>query len=117
MAETLMPNMKFLAEQGISMVLGTDGGPALGGSGIDTLEELELMVELGLSPDQAIRAATRNPAELLGKLDDLGTVEAGKLADLIILGGDPLKDISQIRNIEVVIKGGTVVVDRRNGRD
>ena len=51
--------------------------------------------------------------ELLGQLDDLGTLEAGKLADLIILDGDPLQDISVIHNIEVVIKGGKIVADHR----
>ncbi|MCH6570054.1 MAG: amidohydrolase family protein, partial [Acidobacteria bacterium] len=54
-----------------------------------------------------------NAAEHLGKLDELGTLEPGKLADLIIVDGDPLMDISVIHNIEVVIKGGKVVVDHR----
>ena len=95
------------------MVLGTDGGPARGGSGIDTLKELEWMVQAGMSPAQVIQAGTRHAAELLGQLDELGTLEAGKLADLIILDGDPLQDISVIHNIEVVIKGGNIVADHR----
>jgi len=60
-----------------------------------------------------IQAGTRHAAELLGKLDELGTLEAGKLADLIMVDGDPLTDISVIHNIEVVIKGGKVVADFR----
>ena len=113
MADILLPNLKGLADQGVCMVLGTDGGPARGGSGIDTLKELEWMVQAGMSPAQVIQAGTRHAAELLGQLDELGTLEAGKLADLIILDGDPLQDISVIHNIEVVIKGGNIVADHR----
>ena len=113
MADILLPNLKGLADQGVRIVLGTDGGPARGGSGIDTLKEMEWMVQAGMSPAQVIQAGTRNAADLLGKLDELGTLEAGKLADLIIVNGDPLKDISVIHNIEVVIKGGQVVADLR----
>ena len=113
MADTLLPNVKRLAEQGVRMVLGTDGGPARGGSGPDTLKELELMVKAGLTPQQAIQAGTRNAAQLLGKLHELGTVEAGKLADLLVVDGDPLADISVIHKIELVIKNGSIVVDNR----
>jgi len=113
MADILLPNLKGLADQGVRMVLGTDGGPARGGSGIDTLKELEWMVQAGMTPAQVIQAGTRHAAELLGQLDELGTLEAGKLADLIILDGDPLQDISVIHNIEVVIKGGKIVADHR----
>jgi imidazolonepropionase-like amidohydrolase len=113
MADILLPNLKGLADQGVRMVLGTDGGPARGGSGIDTLKELEWMVQAGMTPAQAIQAGTRHAAELLGKLDEMGTLEAGKLADLIIVDGDPLMDISMIHNIEVVVKGGKIVADHR----
>ena len=113
MADILLPNLKGLADQGVRIVLGTDGGPARGGSGIDTLKEMEWMVQAGMSPAQVIQAGTRNAADLLVKVDELGTLEAGKLADLIIVNGDPLKDISVIHNIEVVIKGGQVVADLR----
>ena len=114
MTDTLLPNVKRLAEQGVRMVLGTDRGPARGGSGLDTLKELELMVEAGLTPQQAIQAGTRNAAQLLGKLNDLGTVEAGKLADLIVVDGDPLTDISIIHNIELVLKNGEIVFRAAN---
>ncbi len=72
------------------------------------------MVEAGLTPLQAIQAGTRNAAQLLGKLDDLGTVEAGKLADLIVVNGDPLADISTIHNIELVTKNGQIVFGANN---
>lgn len=111
--ETAMANLKQLADQGVRIVVGTDGIPSAGASGLDTLTELELMVEAGMSPEQVIQAATRNAAQHLGKLDELGTVEAGKLADLIIVNGDPLADIAVLHDIEVVIKGGKVMVDNR----
>ena len=71
------------------------------------------MVAAGLTPMQGIQASTRNAAQLLGKLDQLGTVEAGKLADLVVIDGDPIADISVIHNIELVIKNGSIVVDNR----
>ncbi|MCH6568654.1 MAG: amidohydrolase family protein [Acidobacteria bacterium] len=111
--ETAMANLKQLADAGVRIVLGTDTLSRGTPPGSTTLNELELMVRAGLSPEQAIQAATRNAAQHLGKLDELGTLEPGKLADLIIVDGDPLKDISVIHNIEVVIKGGKVVVDHR----
>jgi imidazolonepropionase-like amidohydrolase len=109
--ETAMANLKQLADQGVRIVLGTDTPSAPYGS--TTLKELELMVQAGMSPEQVIQAATRNAAEHLGRLDELGTLEAGKLADLIIVDGDPLTEIEVMHNIEVVIKGGKVLVDHR----
>lgn len=77
--------------------------------GMDFHRELELLVEAGLSPHQALQAATRVPAQIIGKGRELGTVEPGKWADLIVIGGDPLADIRNTRKIEMVIKGGKIV--------
>ena len=66
-----------------------------------------------MNPEQVIQAATHSAAQHLGRLDELGTVEAGKLADLLIVDGDPLADITALHDIEVVIKGGQIVVDQR----
>ena len=74
--------------------------------GMDLHRELELLVDSGLSPLQALQAATRNPAQLIGQGHDLGTIESGKLADLIVIGGNPLQDIRNTRKIEMVIQGG-----------
>ncbi len=107
-----MANLKQLSEAGVKIVLGTDtvgSTPA----GANTISEAERMVEAGMSPAQVIQAATRTAAEHLGIGDDLGTLETGKLADLIIVEGDPLENISVLRTPWVVMKDGRVVVDNR----
>ena len=110
--ERAMANLKQLSEAGVKIVLGTDtvgGTPA----GANTISEAERMVEAGMSPAQVIQAATRTAAEHLGRGDDLGTLETGKLADLIIVEGDPLENISVLRTPWVVMQDGRVVVDNR----
>ena len=110
--ERAMANLKQLSEAGVRIVLGTDtvgNTPA----GANTISEAERMVEAGMTPAQVIQAATLNAAEHLGRADDLGTVETGKLADLIIVEGDPLESISVLRTPWVVLKDGQVVVDNR----
>ena len=67
---------------------------------------MSLMVELGMTPMQAIQAGTRIGAEALGLLKDLGTLEKGKLADVIVVAGDPLTDMGAMKRVAVVIKGG-----------
>lgn len=84
--------------------------------GVGIHRELELMVDAGLTPMQAILAATRNPAEAFRVLDRLGTVEPGKFADLVILDADPLADIRNVGRIAWVIKDGKVL-DRAYHRD
>jgi imidazolonepropionase-like amidohydrolase len=71
--------------------------------------EIELLVDAGLTPMQAIQAATANGAAFLGRSRDLGTIEPGKLADLVVLTGDPLARISNIRTVERVLSGGAWV--------
>jgi imidazolonepropionase-like amidohydrolase len=99
---------------GVRIALGTDAG--LGPRHGTNLEELGLLVRFGgLTPMQAIVAGTRNSAELCGVADELGTVQDGKVADLVVVRGDPLSDIASVGvpdNILLVIKEGTVAVDR-----
>ena len=70
------------------------------------------MVKLGVDPLDALRAGTRNSAELLGKLDQIGTLEVGKLADMVLCRGDAIADVERLcdqANIQAVIQGGRVV--------
>lgn len=96
-----------LVRAGGHVVTGTDA-PAVA-PGISLHRDMELLVMAGLSPMHAIQAATRVGAAYLGKEKELGTVEAGKLADVVIIHGDPLKDITQTRRIDTVIKNGEIV--------
>ena len=91
---------------GVKVVPGTDAGGYVHG---DNAREIELLVERGMSNMQAIQAATGWAAECVALEKDIGTVQAGKLADLLVLDGDPLKDISVLRDqgrFKLVIKGG-----------
>ncbi len=94
-------------EMGIEMGVGTDGGPG------DAMHELIELVACGLSPLEAIVAGSRNTARAMGVLEQYGTLEPGKLADLLIVGKDPLQDISvlyEAANIQLVMKEGLVAV-------
>jgi len=71
----------------------------------------EAYAEAGMSPMEIIYSATRNAAELLGMQDRIGTLEPGKLADIISVPGDPLKDIRALEHAKFVMKGGTIVVN------
>jgi imidazolonepropionase-like amidohydrolase len=77
--------------------------------GVSLHEELELLVNAGIPAAEVLRIATRNGAEALGLLDEIGTVEVGKRADLLVLSADPTADIRNTRRIEVVIQGGRVL--------
>jgi len=82
----------------------TGNGGVLPGFGDQ--REMELLVEAGFSPLEAIHIATANGARFMGKLDRIGTIEAGKQADLVVLNGDPSKRISDVENVEIVFKDG-----------
>jgi imidazolonepropionase-like amidohydrolase len=71
--------------------------------------EFAVMVKLGLSPLQSIQAATVNAADLLGWTDRIGTLEAGKFADIIAVDGDPLADVHVLQSVRFVMKGGDVM--------
>jgi len=101
---------------GVNIALGTDMGydPEMG----TNARELEVYVKLGMKPMDAILSATRNGARALKMEKDLGTVEAGKFADIIAVDGDPLKNIAVLqekKNIQIVMKEGRVYADRRPG--
>ena len=71
--------------------------------------EIRLMREIGLSPIDALRTATINVATVCGVADQLGTLEVGKLADVVAVAGDPLQDLSALYSVRLVMKGGTIV--------
>jgi imidazolonepropionase-like amidohydrolase len=94
---------------GVSLLAGTDLGLPFVLPGFSLHDELALMVAAGLTPLQALQAATRNPAQAIGRGDDLGTVAPGKLADLVLLDADPLADIANTTRIAAVITAGRVL--------
>lgn len=105
------PRFRHAVERGVRVAMGTDGG---NGSHLPT--ELSLLVEHGLSPRAALSAATVEAARLLRIDDEVGTLEVGKVADLLLIDGDPLTDPSLWRDparIHLVVQGGRVVADRR----
>jgi len=95
-----------LKDAGVKLLAGTDMPQAFVYPGFSLHEELELLVRSGLTPLEALRAATYNPAEFLGALDSLGTVTQGKVADLVLLDANPLTDIRNTRRISAVIANG-----------
>jgi imidazolonepropionase-like amidohydrolase len=97
--------LKKAADAGVKLLIGADSMP-IGEIGILEMEEF---VNAGVSEMQTLIAATRNGADMLGVLDRLGTVEEGKLADLVVVADNPLDNISNIRKIKMVFKGGVSV--------
>jgi hypothetical protein len=108
--------LRRLAKAGGRVVVGTDAGGAASVPGLSVHQELELLVDAGLTPMQALISATRAPAEMIRKDYKLGTIAPKKLADLVILDADPLADIGNTRKVGMVIKNGEVV-DTRYHRD
>ncbi len=96
---------------GVKMALGSDIRPLKDAA----LLELGLWVRDGATPWQALVAATRHGAAVCGVGNDLGTIEVGKLADLIVVGGNPLEDIQNVRQLKLVLKEGVIVSDKREG--
>ena len=113
--EAHVTSIRRALEIGVKVVAGTDAGghghPANAG-------ELECLVQAGMTPTQALQAATGWAAECCGKEAELGTVEKGKLADLVVVKGDPLADISMLRDparIALVLKDGAIAANRLTG--
>jgi imidazolonepropionase-like amidohydrolase len=105
--ETHRASFAKAVEAGVKVAMGTDSGVTPHGR---NLRELELMVEGGMTPMQAIVATSRSAAELMGLEDELGTLEAGKRADLVVVDGDPLDVKTLDQRISAVYKDGEQVV-------
>jgi imidazolonepropionase-like amidohydrolase len=91
--------------ENVNIAFGTDSGVSRHG---DNAQEFALMVQAGMTPAQAIRAATVNAATLLGRQERIGTIEAGKDADIIAVTGDPLQDVRTLENVQFVMRHGRV---------
>jgi imidazolonepropionase-like amidohydrolase len=102
--EILGNNTRQAQQSGVPIAIGSDGGP----SGVGAHLEMEFLQEAGLTPAEVLVAATYGGAIALGVEDEIGTVEAGKLADMVVLRANPLTNVRNARQIEWVIKGGVV---------
>ena len=102
-------NVRKVADAGIPVVLGTDTGFLGVMLGVSTPLELRLLVDAGLKPAEALRAATIDASRMVGREKDMGLVEKGYLADLLILEANPLENIQDVRRIFRVVKGGVLI--------
>jgi len=102
-------NFRRAYQAGAKMIYGTDAGVYPHG---DNARQFAVMVRYGMTPIDAIRAATINAAQALGR-DDRGSLEAGRYADLVAVKGDPTADVTELERVAVVVKGGEVVKDAR----
>lgn len=101
-------NLRRVHAAGIPIAMGTDAGNPGTVHGPSIYEEMEMMQAAGLTATDIIVAATRNGAMAMGRADDIGTLETGKIADLIVLNADPSADISNMRSIGLVMRAGVM---------
>jgi imidazolonepropionase-like amidohydrolase len=103
-------NFRKAHAAGVRMVFGSDAGVMPHGQ---VGGQFKVMVQYGMTPMQAIQAATRNGAQALGREKDVGAIAVGRLADIIAVDGDPLADVRELESVDVVIKGGVTVKGAR----
>jgi imidazolonepropionase-like amidohydrolase len=111
-----MKVMNPVAQENVRKIHAAGGVVACGtdqSSGAATQRELELLVEAGIAPLDVVRIATYNSAVFLGKADQLGAVDTGKLADLVLLNQDPAADINNVKSIAFVMKNGQIIDESR----
>lgn len=111
---TQRENFEKAFKAGVKMSFGTDAGVYPHG---DNAKQFAVMVRFGMTPAQAIRTATANSADLIGRSKDVGTIEAGKFADIIAVSGDPLQDVKLLENVGFVMKGGVIYKDKVTGKN
>jgi imidazolonepropionase-like amidohydrolase len=112
--------VKQFIEAGAVMGMGTDSGTPMNFHSEALWREIKVHVDMGMTPERAIAAATRINAQIIGKGRELGSIEPGKIADIIVVKGNPLFDIVALSNVESVVKDGTMFKPARaiesNGR-
>lgn len=106
LSPTAMKNLKRMQEAGVDVVVGTDAGNIGTLHASSMFDEIDAMAEAGLTPRQVLAAATINGARVMGREKELGSIEAGKFADMVILSADPLMSVGSLSQIETVIKNG-----------
>ncbi|HEY1265505.1 MAG TPA: amidohydrolase family protein [Terriglobales bacterium] len=106
-------NFEKAVKAGVKMAFGTDAGVYPHG---DNAKQFFYMVKYGMTPAQAIRAATSSAADLIGRSKDVGTIEPGKYADIIAVDSDPLTDVRALEQVGFVMKGGVVYRDMRSAK-
>ena len=109
-AQAQRDNFRAAHRAGVRMVFGSDAGVMPHGTAAG---QFRYMVEYGMTPMEAIQAATRNGALALGRENDVGAIAVGRYADIVAVDGDPLADVRQLESVDVVIKSGDLVSDRR----
>jgi len=107
MVDTEKAAFQLALKKGVKIVLGTDAG-GFDWRELNEAKEFEYYVNYGMTPMQAIRTATTTASELLGWSDKMGSIEAGKWADIVAVSGDPLKDITELQRVKFVMKSGAV---------
>ena len=113
--DALTHTMRWVSEMhegGVRIALGTDAGAPGVVIGRAAHKELELLVGSGLTPMEAVVAGTRNAAGVIRRADDLGTIEPSKRADLVVVAGDPIRNIRASHEIQLVVKNGAITFDR-----
>jgi imidazolonepropionase-like amidohydrolase len=111
----MMENVARLHQKGAAIGCGTDSGGTLFSFFGKFFEEIENLIAMGFSTFEALQSATLVNARILGLDDKLGTIEPGKLADFVVLDGDPLADIRALRAVHMVVKEGETAYKKREG--
>ncbi len=106
--DVAMENLRKVWDAGIPVAMGTDAGNVGTLHGPSIYREMRMMIQSGLTLREVLLSATVNGAKVLGREKDLGSIEAGKLADLVILDANPLDEIDNLSRIHRVVKGGTI---------
>jgi imidazolonepropionase-like amidohydrolase len=110
-APRIQKNFHDAYEAGVKIAFGTDEALVPHG---ENAKEFALMVQAGMTPMDAIIAATGSAADLIGDPEDIGSVRPGRYADIVAVDGDPLADIAQLQRVQFVMKGGTIY--KQNGQ-